>query len=86
MSAAELGQVIGTALAPIVVALAPWLHARLRQLEQVRTPNAQRVGSLEDTVNYLRGRVDELAATVHALSAAPHPGRTRLMGEPPPPR
>jgi TolA-binding protein len=85
VSAAELGQVIGTALAPIVVALAPWLHARLRQLEQVRTPNAQRVGSLEDTVNYLRGRVDELAATVHALSVS-HPGRARLMGEPPPPR
>jgi TolA-binding protein len=83
LTAAELGQAIGTALAPLVVALGPWLHSRLRQLEQVRTPNARRVGDLEDTVNYLRGRVDELAQAIHGRGPPPLPRAPRPMGDPP---
>jgi hypothetical protein len=82
----ELATAIGTALAPIVVALAPWLHTRLRQLEVVRQPNGERIGGLEEDVNWLRGRVEELSRAVHGGEVTPPPPRARPfrpIGDPP---
>lgn len=78
MTINELAAAVGTALAPMAVALAPWLHSRLRQLEAVRTPNGQRFGELEGKVDRLLGQMEVLKLRF-GLPAPPPAEQTTLI-------
>jgi hypothetical protein len=66
-------QELATAIGAVAVAMAPWLHRRLRELEQVRQPNGKRVGELEKAVDQLTGELRQLSLLAHGRPLPPPP-------------